>query len=267
MNKLNKINYKLKKYYNKQKVAKFVNTQKISLDALQKALNENSNKYCFLHGGLSQINKVFNPDGGLDAVVNTLEKSFDNIISPAYTFSFKKTGYFNVKDTKPEVGWFSKEFEKFANLRTLDPIHSMWIRGKLDVSQFDLSKTFSDNALYAFLDNENSSTISIGTENVMLSHLHYLEKKLKFDYRKSVEYPGLIIFPDGTEKKIIQETTEYTKELHVERYRLEYDMLKEGVLKRYDFGSLILRIYNNRSFYVFLKEKTLKNPYYIFYER
>ena len=64
-------------------------------------------------------------------------------------------------------------------------------------------------------------------------------------YRKEVVYKGVIYYDDHNFEKIEHKTTENKTAGQLERERIEYDLLKEGVMKRYDFGKFSLRVFNN----------------------
>jgi aminoglycoside N3'-acetyltransferase len=239
-----------------------------SLSSFKKVLSEISNENCFIYAGHKEIADFFLDKGGLDGLVKVLDENFENIIVPAYTLSFKQHGVYHQKFSKPDIGYFSVLFKDYATFRTEDPIASLWVRGSLNPNKIDLRKTFtSKSSLFGYMDSQNSITLNLGTKDVKLAHLHYLEEKFNLPYRKKVIYEGVAFFDEQKFTKIKQETTTNIGVLHFERERIEYELLKAGVLKRYDFGNLILRVMNNAEFSNFLEEKTKKNPYYLFFEK
>lgn len=261
-----KIKYKAQRLYFEKKVRKYIITKEASHRAFSNIIERYQNENCFIQGGLRNIKLFFNDKGGLNAFVKKFDDYFKNILVPAYTLNFKQNRVFHHQFSKPDVGGFALEFEKYAKARTLDPVSSIWIRG-LNYDSFDLNSTFlNDKGLYAVLDSNKSTSFSIGTENLRLAHIHYLENKLKLPYRKIVSYNGVIYYDKYNFNCINHLTTENKQILHFERERIEYNMLKEGVLKRYDLGPLVIRVMNNEDYAQFLQIKTSKNPYYLFFE-
>ncbi|MFW5804693.1 MAG: hypothetical protein ACOCWG_05640 [bacterium] len=239
-----------------------------TIEAFEQVMAMYKNDNCFVHGGYRNIQKFFSNYGGTDKLIQILDNNFNNILSPAYTLNFKKNGIFHLKYSKPDIGYFGVEFKKYATFRSHDPIGSIWLRGNIDKSKLDLKRSFfAENGMYGLIDNDKSITMCAGTNTVMLSLLHYLEHKYKLPYRKEVIYKGVAYYDDSNFEFVEQKTTENIGTLQVERERVEYEMLKEGVLKRYDFGSFVLRIKNNKDFSDFIKEKTINDPYYLFYEK
>jgi aminoglycoside N3'-acetyltransferase len=266
---IDKFIYKFKKRYYGWKLKRFVINHNPSIDSFRSVLSQYKAMNCFIHGGSKNIESFFGSQNGLDKLMELLDANFDNILTPAYTLSFKKNGVYHKKYSKPDIGYFGVLFERFASFRSNDPIGSIWVRGKISQNDnIDLQNSFfASNGLYGIIDNSESVTICLGTNTVMLSLLHYLEEKFKVPYRKKVVYNGVIYFDDHDFRHISHTTTENISILHLERERVEYDMLKEGVLKRYDFGNFVFRIMNNKEFSNFIDRKTSKDPYYLFYEK
>ncbi|MDD2635208.1 MAG: AAC(3) family N-acetyltransferase [Bacteroidales bacterium] len=239
-----------------------------TIKAFEEVLGQYKNDNCFVHGGYRQIVKFFDSGGGIENLIDILDNNFSNILSPAYTLNFKKNGVFHLKYSKPDIGYFGVEFAKHATFRSHDPIGSIWFRGNIDKNQLDLKRSFfADNGMYGTIANDKSLTLCIGTDTVKLSLLHYLEYKFNLPYRKEVIYEGVAYYDDDEFEFVKQKTTENIGILQVERERVEYEMLKEGILKRYDFGNFVLRIKNNKDFADFIKTKTDKDPYYLFFEK
>jgi aminoglycoside N3'-acetyltransferase len=264
---LEKAFYWLRKRFYTFLIKKYVIQEQRTITSLTEAMQNHTNRVCCIHGGAKEINSFFEQYGGTDKLIQILETCYDVILSPAYTFSFKEGRVFHQKYSRPDLSWFSVAFERYAYKRTADPMHSLWIRGNVDLNQYQEFDTFSDKGIIASLDSKDATTISLGTDRVIISNIHYLEKKLGLPYRREVKYKGIVIDEENNLREIIHTTTENKYNLHFERERMEYDLLREGVLKRYDFGSLKLRIFNNEDFFNFLKRKTDKNPYYLFFER
>lgn len=266
---IDKLIYKVKKRYFGWKLKKFVNRDYSSKESFKEILSNYKNTNCFVHGGYRNIQEFFGGSNNLDELIELLDENFENILSPAYTLSFKKHGVYHKKYSKPDIGFFGVLFQHHASFRSNDPIGSIWVRGKLSSEpNLDLQNSFfASNGLYGIIDNAESVTICLGTNTVMLSLLHYLEEKFELPYRKKVTYNGVIYFDDFNFKEISHITTENISTLHLERERVEYDLLNDGVLKRYDFGNFVLRVMNNKDFSDFIQKKTYKDPYYLFYEK
>jgi len=260
--------FKFRRNYYGRKLKKYISVRDNSCKAFEEIISKYRNDNCFIHGGYSSIKRFFQKSGGIDTLIRILDDNFKNILSPAYTLTFKQHGVYHYKYSKPDIGYFGVVFGAYSNFRTLDPIGSVWVRGCLNKTDLDLKNSFfAKNGIYGCIDNKKSLTICLGTDTVMLSLLHYLEQKFQLPYRHKLVYKGIVYYDDSTFEHVEHKTTENIKVLQVERERIEYDMLKEGVMQRYDFGDFSIRVFNNQDFSDFIERKTFKNPYYLFYEK
>lgn len=262
-----KLHFKFNRKYYNYKIRKYTHQEPATPEAFEKVMALYANEICFIHGGYRAIRNFFDPVGGLTRLINILDTNYKITVSPSYTLTFKKHGVFHLKFSKPDIGWFGNQFEKFADFRSHDPLGSMWIRGDVDPASLDLVHSFfAENGLNGYVDTPKANTLCLGTDTIMLSHLHYLEQKFKLPYRKDVVYKGVVYYDETNFEHVEHTTTENKYVLQLERERVEYDLLKEGVLHRHDFGDLVLRVMNNEAYGNFIYEKTKKDPYYLFYE-
>jgi aminoglycoside N3'-acetyltransferase len=260
---LNSIKYKLKNTFLLRRINSFTKIENPELNKLSSVISNFSNDNCSVLIGLRSFKKLKGTDNVMDNIVQLLDTSFKNIITPAYTPSFKKSGIFHALFTKPDsIGAFAVNFQKYANYRSFDPLHSYWVRGLLDPNQFDNRESFSDNSFAAQLNSKNTTSINIGTTDFRSANIHQLEQHFNVPYRKKVTYKGIIYYDEKKHEEIEQITTENIGSSYIDFPKIEYDMLKNGLLKRYAFGDLIVRIWNNAEYFDFMQEKIKENPNY-----
>jgi len=231
---------------------------------LNNVLSAYANKNCYLFVGIRQLQTIRGVDDPVKDLVDMLGSHFENVITPAFTFSFKKSGVFHAQFSRPDsIGAFARQFQPYADFRSFDPIHSFWVKGTLDPNQFELRETFSDQGFMAQLNRGDTVVVNIGTNEMRTTNFHQLEQHFNAPYRKEVAYDGIMYFDEQRFEKISQLTTENPADLLVDREKIELDLIRAGLLKRFLFGQLYVRIWNASDFFSFVGERLKANPYYL----
>lgn len=107
------------------------------------------------------------------------------LILPTYNYDFTKGKTFNYDSCNSQVGELTNFFlKKFKPVRTIDPIFSHAILGKLK-KIFDnlyFLEAFGDRSVFELLYKKNFKIVGFCSP-LMTTFLHYIEKKLKVKYR------------------------------------------------------------------------------------
>lgn len=108
------------------------------LDLLFRSLKIKKGDNIIIHSNISGILQFYdkNKEAACELFISYLKKSIGKtgtLIIPAYNYKFTKGESFDVKSSISEVGFFSNYLlKKNWNKRTLDPIFSHLIFGKID---------------------------------------------------------------------------------------------------------------------------------------
>lgn len=177
----------------KSKIATIGSSNVQSMDAKEfdKIISTFDDDTVFLHIGLSDIKSAFNRNP-YDFLMEKLETSFQTLIVPGFTPSFKQTGIFHKKFSFPEYGTFPKLFLHDAEYRTDDAIHSVLIRGNNRYTNCQNRDSFSEESCWAKFDEENTLILNIGTEKFLMTQLYYIERRNNLPYVEKPKYDGVI---------------------------------------------------------------------------
>jgi len=155
---------------------------------------------------------------------NILINSFFNIIGekgtlifPTFTFSFCKSGLFDIDNSSSEMGVLSESARKREDsIRTNNPIYSVCVLGYLKEKFLKVSKStcFGKGSIFEFLHELNHSegalnkvkfvTIGVKYPPEALTFVHYLEEKMRVPYRYYKTFHGHIINKDNKKEVNIE---------------------------------------------------------------
>jgi len=130
--------------------------------------------------------------------VNDFIQSFQNLLNngtiviPAYTDHLKSGDLFDYKNSKPTTGALSNKIMKRKDfVRTKDPLHSVfvWGKGAKEIFKLDVDSTFGRGSIFDFLyiNKAKMICIDVAFQN-SFTFVHYIEEKLKVNYRKNYTY-------------------------------------------------------------------------------
>jgi aminoglycoside N3'-acetyltransferase len=130
--------------------------------------------------------------------VNAFIESFQEVLTegtliiPAYTDFLKNGETFDWNKAKPTTGALSnKVFRRKDFVRTLDPLHSVFVWGKHqnELAQLDGNSTLGKGSVFDFLYTHKAKMICIDVDfQNSLTFVHYVEEKENVNYRKPYQW-------------------------------------------------------------------------------
>lgn len=216
----------------------------------------------FVHIGLSDIKTAFGADP-YETILTKLRSTFDSILTPGFTKSFRNTGVFDLEESTPELGAFSRLFFEDAAFRTPDPLHSVLGEGPYRFEECTFRDTFSTEGCYGQLSEDNVLCLNIGTPWLVSTQLHYIERLCDVPYAETVEIDGELR-ADGTTTRITQRNYDKNNYLYFwNRLKLRNAMVAEGVLDHYSLDGLNVMAVRAGDLQEFLVPRIEANPYYL----
>lgn len=122
--------------------------------------------------------------------IDSIQEKLGNgtLVIPAYTDNLKSGDQFIWETSKPTTGAISNRvFKRKDFIRTTDPLHSVFVWGKhqKEILELDDESTFGHDSIFGFLDRNNAKMIIIDVDlQNSYTFVHYIEEKLKVNYRK-----------------------------------------------------------------------------------
>jgi len=190
-----------------------------------------------------------------------------SIIIPTFTYSFTKSLDFNLQQSPSETGRFSEEIRLslHGENRTKDPIFSVvdYLGYGFHLNNWNIN-AFDKNSIWNHLEEENALIINIGLDEIVSTHLHFLEQKLSVPYRKSITFNGNI--HNGE----ISESISYkyfARDLTInpkwDRKKLLSELKKEKIVNEVTWNSTNLRWFNTQDVSNNLSPKIQHKPEYL----
>jgi|AntDeeMinimDraft_4_1070355.scaffolds.fasta_scaffold00628_6 aminoglycoside N3'-acetyltransferase len=218
----------------------------------------------FVHAGLSDIHSAFKTDPYI-FLRDALIKKFNSILVPGFSPSFKNSGLFHKKYSRPEYGMFQRLFLTDCDYRTDDPIHSILINGPYRFNISDKKNTFGSNGWFSQLESDNMLYLSIGMPWFRSTQLHYLECKFNVPYIERPEYQGVIYYDNNRHKNIRQKNYQ-NKNPHIyafNKMKIEKQLIRAGVMDKYNLSGLRIYLTRAKSIQQVLAPKIRSDPYYL----
>ena len=124
------------------------NLSRISLPDLAKKYHT-----FLIHAGLKSLS-ASSSDDAFNLILGAFPSS-SILCAPAFTPSFRSSGFYSPKYSRPEVGSFSRKAWSFSSLRTLDPIHDEtardilkdWVMDGEHNATWDLHSALENNGI------------------------------------------------------------------------------------------------------------------------
>lgn len=217
----------------------------------------------FVHAGLSDVGSAFGDDA-YEFLLDRLESEFDSVLSPGFTQSFRRTGYFHETESEPELGAFARLFFADADYRTDDPLHSILVAGDYRFEDSDHHDTFAPSGCYGRLDADDVRILNVGTPWLVSTQLHYVERVLDVPYARTVPVEGTIYRADGDHEPVTQYN--YNKNKYVyywNRLKIQQDLMIDGVLDHYDLNGLTIISVTAHDMLESLRPRIVDDPYYL----
>jgi len=218
----------------------------------------------FVHIGLRDINAAF--DGNpFEFICEKLTSRFESILNPGFTPSFRKDdgGVYHKQYSEPRFGTFSTLFFRTIEYRTDDATNSILVRGPYRFDGCNHHDTWGEDGCFAALDRDNVRYLSIGTDWLTASQLHYLESRFDVPYVRTAEYDGVIYYDETTCEPITQRSHEYRQPVTWNRNKLEGDLRADGVLETHNLNGLRIFSFRARELREALEPRIAADPYYL----
>ena len=218
----------------------------------------------FVHIGLSDINAAFEGDP-FAFILEKLTDRFESILTPGFTPSFRKDDgrVYHKEYSKPGFGTFPRLFQSVADYRTDDATNSILVSGPYRFDDCDHHTTWGKAGCFGALDCDDVQYLTIGTDWLTASQLHYIEWYYDLPYVDRVEYDGVIYYDETDHEPVTQQTHEYYRPVSWNRAKISDDLAREGVIDRYNCNGLRIFAFNARELREAIAPKLDDDPYYL----
>lgn len=214
-----------------------------------------------LHVGLSEV-KSESADHAYEKIINALEEVCNYAI-PAFTPCFRKSGVFSYENSKPEVGRFSLIAMNKSLYRTHDPIHSLFMSNKINENEFNISDTFAEDGLYSVFCESNSFWVNVGTEHLVSTVFHYIERVANVPYLEQVKHKG-VMYKNDEVHEIEHISYKYNRRVVWNRKKIEKSLSKAGaILQQGYWNGAYCQVIDGHLAAKVLLNKLKDDPYYL----
>lgn len=165
------------------------------------------------------------------------------LVIPAYTDYLVSGDTFDVLQSKPSTGALSNKVWKMKSFtRTSDPIHSVFVWGKLQAECLELEDehVFGEGSIFGFLDRTATKLIFLDVPfQNSFTYVHYVERELNVWYRKN--YTLNLFRQLENEKQSIQRIFHTKKRgILTDLALLEQEMTASEIAQKIDFHSIVI---------------------------
>ena len=201
------------------------------------------------------------------ADIHKPKSSLGTVIVPTFTYDFCKSGVYDKKNSRSEVGILGEYFRKLPNVyRSDDPIFNFAIFGK-DTDKykgFSLS-CFGEQSIFKKMIDNNVKFITLGTTDTGCTLVHYCEELLQVPYRYYKNFFGKIIDENSIQKeckiKYFLRKLDMPSILSVPK--MKEILIKDKAIKIYTLGSAQIGVMSAKEYFASLFN-ALKNDNSIF---
>ena len=145
--------------------------------------------YQFLYKKNNKKLKLF-----IETIKNYIGRN-GTVLIPTYNYDFTKGKTFQLDKSLSQVGELGNILIK-PNLknRTLEPVFSHIVYGKLKnkILNCDTKEAFGDKSVFNYILNKNFKIICFCCSPSTMTFIHFIEKKVKVDYRYNKYFKSLI---------------------------------------------------------------------------
>jgi len=233
-----------------------------------------------------KLGNIRDKDVFYNVVIDTILSVIGNegaLIVPAFTHSLCKDQVFNIRTSKPIVGYLSEvAFKRYQEkqpyvYRSDDPIFSCIGFGEKAEELFkDLSvDCFGDDSVFGRLHNMNAKFLCFGFP-FAVTYMHYVERRYndlvrKIVYRYNKTFKGKVIDENNESRNV--EYNYFVRDLKLVEYDfsiLARELYKRRLLKKVELGGGVISrayawdVYNtifhmmSKDIYCFLNKEKLK---------
>lgn len=208
------------------------------------ALKLPKDQILFLHVRLKGLDGAMHYADQSKEIIASLNNLYKpkTILIPTFTYSFTKTGFYDRTNTPSEVGRFGEEVRKLYSpeYRTMNPVFNC-----IDTNRYfkniniDETTAFGQGSFLDLLARTGYIILNINLDNLINTHLHYLEYTNNVDYRYNKVFPGKVSFDGKTYKEINYNYFVRVLEIDTKwrRKKIENYLSKENVLVKVDYDT------------------------------
>lgn len=236
----------------------------VPAEFLDEVLSNYADDVVFVHAGLSDVKAAFggNP---YELLFGKLSDHFESILAPGFTPSFRRSGIYHKIYSRPEWGGtFSRLFLQDSDYRTNDAVHSILVKGDYRFENCNHQDSFGSDGCWGKLDEEDVLIANIGTDWLLSTQHHYIERYYDVPYNAPKDHEGHIYYGEETHERITQ--TNYTYDFRALRrnhLKIQRMMAEKGLLDVYDLGGLQVLFFRARDLRLALGEELVDDPYYM----
>lgn len=247
----------------KNKIFAFLKIKK-NYTLIKKEINLESSlanaKLILFHVGLKNVD-ASSPLEAYNLILKSIRDD-QNYAIPAFTPSFRSSHLFSLEFSCPEVGKFSQLAFYNNFFRTKDPIHSLFLKREIQFDALVINDTFHKDGIYSLFIEPGSYWVNIGTNHLVSTVLHYLERVAGVPYLTSKEHHGY--FHDSSFEKITHKSYQYTQNVTWNRKKIETDLIKAGaIIEKGTWNGASCIIIDAEKASKLILQKLQKNPYYL----
>jgi aminoglycoside 3-N-acetyltransferase len=237
---------------------------------LIKTLSLPKNEILYLHVQLKGLSSKLSYSELTKRMIYFLEEFYcpKTILVPTFTYSFTKTGIYDLKNTPSEVGRFSEEVRKLYDYenRSLNPVFSV-IDTNMYMKKYLINENtaFGKNSLFDLLYKEKHVIVNINLNEIILAFLHYIEEFKKVDYRFNKKFSGRILCQNDKELKVEYNyyVRNYDMDTRWRRSKVESFLISTGSLFFKEFNNVKLRWMYSDNLFQDIEKKLEENQRYL----
>lgn len=144
-----------------------------------------------VYAGLSDVAAAFGGDP-YERLADALFASFDAVLTPGFTFSFRETGYVDLDRAPPEVGAFGRRFLADADVRTADPVFSLLGAGDFAFDTDGTRCSYAPGGYWTELHDRDVLYLNVGTGRFRCSAFHVAELRHGVPYVSIAAHRGVV---------------------------------------------------------------------------
>lgn len=231
------------------------------------------NEILYIHARLKNISDHF-PECSYEELTKvTLNTITDvcqpkTILIPTYTYSFTKTGVYDVIKTPSEVGRLSEETRSIysPSKKTLNPVFNhIDTAGFFENITLDETTAFGPGSLFEKLHTNGHIIVNLDVPKLIGTYLHYLEYAEKVPYRFDKIFKGTLIDMNRNSTQI--NYSYYVRKLEIDtqwrRDKIHDFIDKHHLANRIGIGGVNLQWIPSKSMDQAFLDKLIVDPCYL----
>jgi len=228
-------------------------------DALRDALAGFDADVAVVYAGLSDVAAAFDADP-YERLRDALAASFDAVLTPGFTFSFRDTGFVALDRAAPEVGAFGRRFLADADFRTDDPVFSLLGAGSFAFDADGTDCSYAPGGYWAELHDRDVLYLNVGTDRFRCSAFHVAELRHGVPYVSVAEHRG-VVGRDGRHSRVVHHAP---ADDHYRRFaRRKVRSALGGAFRDRSVGGLRVQGVRASAVDALLDDRLPEDPYYL----